>query len=299
LRAGRDFGLAYCPERYNPGDKQHTLEKVNRVVGGITPEWAGVARDLYSAIIEGEVRVVRNIKTAEAAKIVENIQRDLNIAIVNEFALIFDRLGIDVVEVIDAASTKWNFLKFNPGPGVGGHCLPVDPYYLTHKSMELGYEPQLILAGRSINNHMPHYVVRLVIDGLNTAGKAVSESKIAVLGVAYKSNTSDMRESPSVEIVRELMGLNGKIAVHDPLVSDYDCRKLLGMSTVTLRESLKGADCVVHLNNHDMIVKELSLGLIRKLAKPGCLLVDTSHLFDPDEVKRAGIRYKGIGRGGR
>jgi nucleotide sugar dehydrogenase len=299
LKAGKDFGLAYCPERYNPGDKEHTLEKVNRVLGGITPEWAEITRALYSTIIEGEVRVLRNIRTAEAAKIVENIQRDLNIAIVNEFALIFDRLGVDVVEVLDGASTKWNFLKFKPGPGVGGHCLPVDPYYLTYKARELGYHPQLILAGRSINNHMPHYVVKLAVDGLNSAGKAVSKSKIAIIGVAYKSNTSDLRESPSISIVKELAGMKGKVRIHDPLVDAYDCERHLKMKKSGIAEALDGADCVILLNSHDAMIKKLSLSYIKSMVKPGCVLVDTQYIFEPDDVRKCGLIYKGIGRGAR
>jgi nucleotide sugar dehydrogenase len=299
LKAGIDFGLAYCPERYNPGDKEHTLQKVNRVVGGINSEWTEVTRALYATFIEAEVRIVRDIKTAEAAKIVENIQRDINIAIVNEFALIFDRLDVDVMEVLDAASTKWNFMKFRPGPGVGGHCLPVDPYYLTHKAREMGYYPQLILAGRSINNYMPQYVVKLVVNGLNIAGKAVSESKIAILGLAYKSNTNDLRESPSLSIVKDLLSMNGQVRLYDNLIEDYDCQKYLGIKKYDMDEALESADCVILLNSHDTIVKKLTMNYLKSKVKPDCVLVDTQYLFSPQEVKKQGLIYQGIGRRAR
>lgn len=299
LIAGRDFGLAYCPERYNPGDREHTLDRVPRVLGAINPEWAEATRLLYSAIILEKVTVLRDIRTAEAAKIVENIQRDLNIALVNEFALIFDRMDIDVMEVLEAASTKWNFMKFKPGPGVGGHCLPVDPYYLTHKARELGYYPTLILAGRSINDYMADHVVKLVIDGLNKTGKAVSNSKIAVLGLAYKSNTGDIRESPSERVIAQLQKMNAKLALHDPLVPADQCLKHFHVTASSLAEALSKADCVVHMVNHDETRPHLQLKDMAKSVKKDCVIVDTQYIFQPEETEKMGFTYRGIGRRSR
>ncbi|MFO7618478.1 MAG: nucleotide sugar dehydrogenase [Thermoplasmata archaeon] len=299
LKAGIDFGLAYCPERYNPGDMEHTLDRVPRVVGGITPEWAEITRALYSTIIQEKVTVLRNIRTAEAAKIVENIQRDLNIALVNEFALIFDRMDIDVMEVLDAASTKWNFVKFKPGPGVGGHCLPVDPYYLTHKARELGYYPRLILAGRAINDQMAEHVVKLAVDGLNAAGKSVSGSRIAILGLAYKANTGDIRESPSERVIAHLAKMKADLALHDPLVSRGDCERHFSLPNLSITDALDDADCIIHMVNHDTTRPGISLNELTKIVKPGCVIVDTQYIFQPEETAGAGFIYRGIGRRSR
>ncbi len=184
LKAGADFGLAHCPERYNPGDSKHTIADVVRVVGGITPEWAEVTKQLYKHIVK-DVFIVKDIKTAEAAKVIENIQRDLNIALMNELALIFERMNIDVMDVIKAASTKWNFNVYYPGAGVGGHCLPVDPYYLVKKAEELGYHARVITAGRAVNDYMPVHMFELLVDALNECERAVKNSKIVVLGFSY------------------------------------------------------------------------------------------------------------------
>ena len=195
LKAGVDFGLAYCPERYNPGDADHSIRDVVRIVGGITPEWAEATAQLYKSNAK-DVVIVKDIRTAEAAKVIENIQRDLNIALMNELALIFERLHIDIMDVIKAASTKWNFNVYYPGAGVGGHCLPVDPYYLVHKAEELGYHSQVITAGRAINDFMPLHVVQLLVDALNEHERAVNGSKIAVLGLSYKENVGDLLGEP-------------------------------------------------------------------------------------------------------
>lgn len=296
LKADRDFGLAYCPERYNPGDKEHTIEQVSRIVGGISLKWANIAKELYQIIIHGEVIVVEDIKTAEAAKVIENIQRDLNIALINELAMIFQKMDIDVISVIDAASTKWNFMKLYPGPGVGGHCLPVDPYYLTHKAKELGYHPQLILAGRSINDNMPFYVVDLIIDGLNELKRPVNGSKIAILGVSYKANTGDLRESPAKKIIQYLSKMKAQVYVHDPFVKSHDIETAFGITGYTMENALKDADCVVLHTLHDQFT-DLNLSEIKAMMKPRALLVDARHLFSPSEAIDHGLIYRGIGRG--
>ncbi|UCE75065.1 MAG: nucleotide sugar dehydrogenase [Methanomassiliicoccales archaeon] len=297
LKAGEDFGLAYCPERYNPGDENHTLDKVARIVGAIDLEWAEITKELYQSIVKEEVKIVKDLKTAEAAKVIENIQRDLNIALFNELAMIFQKMDIDVISVIEAASTKWNFVRYYPGPGVGGHCLPVDPYYLTHKAMELGYHPQLILAGRSINDNMPFYVVDLIIDGLNELAKPIKGSKIAILGVAYKANTSDIRETPAKAIVKTLLGMGANVCVHDPLVDEQEVERVFNLENCTLEEALRNSDCVV-LHTYHKTFQKLQITDLKGLMKDEALLVDTQHMFSPNDVVKSGLKYRGIGRGG-
>jgi len=293
LRTPEDFGLGYCPERFNPVDPEHTMEKMTRIASANSKEWAEVVKNLFESIV-AEIILVRNIKTAEAAKVVENVQRDLNIALVNELALIFERMGIDVIDVIEAAGTKWNFVKMYPGPGVGGHCIPVDPYYLTHKSRELGYEPRVILAGRYVNSLMPSHAVELVESGLEEVGKSTEGSEIAVLGLAFKPNIGDMRESPAVEIAKRLQEKGAHIRVHDPLVEDEAVRNALNVENLPLEKALERADCVVITTDHDSI-KEITPESIQGLANEKCVLVDTRNVFDPDQIPE-GMVYRGIGR---
>jgi nucleotide sugar dehydrogenase len=295
LKAVKDFGLAYCPERYTPSDLEHTIDNIERIVGGITPEWGEVARELYQAVIKKKITLVRDLKTAEAAKVIENIQRDLNIALMNELALIFDRMNIDVIEVINAASTKWNFIKLYPGPGVGGHCLPVDPYYLTHKAQELGYHPRVILAGRAINDSMPFHTVNMVIDGLNSVNKPVRGSKIAILGVAYKGNSGDLRESPGETIVEALKGMDANIFIHDPFINKKDCKKILKLNNNGLNEALSSADCVVIVTDHPQF-KRLSINKLKSLVKENAVIVDSRHVFKPKDITTNGLIYRSIGR---
>jgi nucleotide sugar dehydrogenase len=297
IKVGEDLGLAYCPERYNPGDEKHSLDKVARIVGAFDLEWAEIAQELYQSIIKENITIVKNIKTAEAAKIIENIQRDLNIALFNEFAMIFQKMDIDVISVIEAASTKWNFTKYYPGPGVGGHCLPVDPYYLTHKAMELGYHPQLILAGRSINDNMPYYVIDLIIDGLNELAKSINGSKITILGVSYKANTSDMRETPAKTIIKTLLEMKANVCVHDPIVNKNDVEDMFKVKNCSLDEALNNSDCIVLHTYHDQF-DNIKIQDIIKQMKPNALVVDTQNVFSPQEVIKNGLKYRGIGRGG-
>jgi nucleotide sugar dehydrogenase len=293
LKTPHDFGLGYCPERFNPADPEHPMERMVRIGSANSPEWSDSLKLLFNSIVK-EVVLVRNIKTAEAAKVVENAQRDLNIGFVNELALIFERMGVDVIDVIEAASTKWNFVKMYPGPGVGGHCLPVDPYYLTHKSKELGYEPRVILAGRYVNNLMPSHTVDLAEDGLKEAGRTIDGAQICVLGLAFKPNIGDVRESPSIEVARILMERGGEVRAHDPIVEPEIVRRELGLENLSLEEGLRGVDCVVLTTDHDSL-RELRIERIVELAKENCVLVDTRNVFNPDEIPR-GIIYRGIGR---
>lgn len=294
LKAGEDYGLAYCPERYNPGDKNHTLDKVARIVGAIDLEWAETTRELYQTIIKDKVTVVKDLKTAEAAKVIENIQRDLNIALVNELALIFEKMGIDIMDVLDAAGTKWNFHRFEPGAGVGGHCLPVDPYYLTAKAEELGHHPEVILAGRAINDYMPEHVFELLGEALNEFEKPIKNSKIVILGFSYKANIGDVRESPAVKLVEKLKEKQAEVAIVDNHVDRED---LTGFGSVNedMYDALEGADALVLMTEHEEF-KNLEWKRIKELMITP-IIVDGRRVIDPIEVEALGFHYKGIGRG--
>lgn len=295
LKAGKDFGVAYCPERYNPGDPQHTLANVYRVIGAVTPEWADVCAAMYGVLNGGKITRVRDMRTAEAAKVIENIQRDLNIALVNELALIFERLDIDVHEVLDAAATKWNFVKYTPGPGVGGHCLPVDPYYLTWMAERLGYHPRVILAGRAVNDHMPEHTVGLVADALNELGRPIKGTPIAILGLSYKANTGDVRESPAEGVVRALQRRGADLRLCDPFIETVEVEHHFALPNRSLQDALRGAHAVVLLTDHDDF-RKLGVAKLKAAAGRNAALIDTRNVFAPAEVRKAGLLYRGIGR---
>lgn len=290
IKAGVDFGLAYCPERYNPGDDAHSLEKVARVVGGITPEWAEITRELYQFIIEKDIRVLRNIKTAEAAKVIENTQRDLNIALMNELAMIFEKIGIDVMEVIDGASTKWNFNAYYPGGGVGGHCLPVDPYYLVKKAKELGYHSKVIAAGRTINDYMPKHVFGLLTDALNDNEMPVKNSKVVVLGLSYKENVGDDRESPSEELISELEHNQALVTIVDPYIEETGVYGTLESDVYT---ALEGAHALVLMTAHQEF-RELDFEKVKELMEIP-IIIDARRIYDPEELRKMGFHYSGVG----
>lgn len=293
LKAGVDFGLAYCPERYNPGDTKHTIDNVNRVVGGITTEWAEITKDVYSYVIKAQIDTVSDIKTAEAAKVIENIQRDLNIALMNELALIFERMGIDVIEVIKAASTKWNFNVYYPGAGVGGHCLPVDPYYLVSKAREFGYHSKVITAGREINDYMPYHIFELLRDALNDMERSIKNSKVAVLGFSYKENVGDVRETPVEYFVTELVKRGAIVTVVDPYV-DEKYIKSFGVSySKDIYEALKEADAFVVMTSHN-IFKDMDIEKAKKLMN-NPLVIDGRRIFSKTKMNEKGFVYKGVG----
>ena len=291
LKAGEDFGLAYCPERYNPGDEEHGIENVSRVLGGINPQWAEITRELYQIIINKDVKVLRNIKTAEAAKVIENTQRDLNIALINELAMIFERLDIDIMDVIDGASTKWNFNVYYPGAGVGGHCLPVDPYYLVKKAKELGYHSKVITAGRSINDNMPLHMLSLVQDALNDQAKSLKNSNIVVLGFSYKENVGDPRQSPAKTLLKHLKWKGANVIVVDPYIEEINPK--FGLLNNNLYDALNGADVMVLITSHDDF-KSIDFKKIKKLMKTP-IVIDGRRIYDPDELKNMGFFYRGIG----
>lgn len=295
LKAGVDFGVAYCPERYNPSDTEHTLDKIVRIVGAINDAWGDAAAALYGTLNGDNTHRVRDLKTAEAVKIIENIQRDLNIALTNEFALIFQRMDIDALEVLEAAATKWNFVRYDPGPGVGGHCLPVDPYYLTSVAERLGYRPRVILAGRSVNDGMPLHMVELLVDGLNEASRPVKGSKVAVLGLAYKANTGDPRESPSEVVIRELLRKGADVRLCDPWIAEGEVQRLYGLPSLDFEDAVRDADAII-LMTDQAVFRSVDLAALRGVVAEECALVDGRHVWTPSEARELGFIYRGVGR---
>lgn len=250
LKLGEDFKVGYSPERVNPGDKEHTTDKIIKVVSGMDDESLEIIANVYSSVISAGVFKAKSIKVAEAAKVIENIQRDLNIALMNELSLIFEKLGINTHDVIEAASTKWNFHKYTPGL-VGGHCIGVDPYYLTYKAKQVGYNPKVILAGREINDSMPKEVASKIVKELNRLGKNIQQSKILILGLAFKENVKDVRNSKSLNLIRELKEFGVEVLAHDPLVLEEDLiEENFGLTSSKL-EDIKGVDAVILTVLHD------------------------------------------------
>jgi len=284
LKWKKDFFVGYSPERVNPGDKEHTIEKIVKVVAGDTPETAKFLAELYGAVISAGVYIAPNIKTAEAAKVIENIQRDINIALVNELALIFHKLGIDTKEVLKAAQTKWNFLKFEPGL-VGGHCIGVDPYYLAYKARETGYIPQLILAGRAINEVIPRFVAEETVKLLVKAGKLVNTSKVLILGFSFKENVPDIRNTKVYDLIRELWEFGISIFIYDPIIDKKDIEK--EYKNIKLLNNFKDHapyDAIILAVKHNVFLKELDLKEIVKISTYPPILIDIKGLFH-DKIK--------------
>jgi len=247
MNCGVDFKIGYSPERINPGDEAHGISNITKIVSGMDKETTEVLAELYDLITT--VFKARDIQTAEAAKVIENIQRDLNIALMNELALIFERMDIDIMDVIEAAATKWNFNVYYPGAGVGGHCLPVDPYYLVTKAEELGYHSKVITAGRAVNDYMPLHVFELLVDALNECERAVKNSKIVVLGFSYKENVGDARGSPVEVFVEELRKKGACVCIVDPYIEDGDLERYGEVGT-DVYKAIEGADAVVLMTAH-------------------------------------------------
>ncbi len=283
----QDFYCGYSPERINPGDKINTLTTIRKITSGSTPE---VARDIdamYAEIITAGTFPASCIKVAEAAKVIENTQRDLNIAFVNELSVIFERLNIDTTEVLDAAGSKWNFLPFRPGL-VGGHCIGVDPYYLTHKAEEVGYHPQVILAGRRINDNMGRYVARNLIREMLRNGHDVSRSRVAVLGITFKENCPDIRNSKVADLVRELRGWNVEVVVADPWANPAEVESEFGWALSEVSPENPVDSLVVAVGHHEY--RDLQPEQLRKLCrhdKP--VIADVKALFDRHALAEAGF----------
>lgn len=243
LRSGIDFKLGYSPERINPGDKEHTFTKITKVVSGQDEETLNIVADIYSSVVTAGVHRASSIKVAESAKVIENIQRDLNISLMNELATIFHRLDIDTLEVLEAAGSKWNFLPFRPGL-VGGHCIGVDPYYLTHKAESIGHHPQVILSGRRINDSMGRYISDQTIKSLLQLGHPIKDQNITVLGITFKEDVPDIRNSRVVDIVQELQELNMNVQVHDPMADPTETYEEYGIR-LTKEEDLQKSNAVI------------------------------------------------------
>ena len=276
-----DFSVGYSPERINPGDKQHRLESIIKVTSGSTPQAADFIDALYQRVITAGTHKASSIRVAEAAKVIENTQRDLNIALVNELALIFDRLGIDTGEVLAAAGTKWNFLPFRPGL-VGGHCIGVDPYYLTYKAEQIGYHPEVILSGRRINDGMGSHVAQRVIKRMIQRRIHVADARVLVLGLAFKENCPDLRNTRVVDVINEFRKLETTVEVYDPWVNAEDAKHEYGLDL--LAELANGHyDAIVLAVSHRQFV-DMGAMRIRALGKPGCILFDVKQVLPRDAV---------------
>jgi UDP-N-acetyl-D-glucosamine/UDP-N-acetyl-D-galactosamine dehydrogenase len=283
----RDFFVGYSPERINPGDRERTLTKITKVVSGDTPETLERVAQVYGAVVEAGVFRASSIKVAEAAKVIENTQRDLNIALMNELALIFHRVGIDTLEVLQAAGTKWNFLPFRPGL-VGGHCIGVDPYYLTHKAEMLGYHPQVILAGRRINDGMGKFVAEQTVKQLIQDGSAVKGADVIVLGLTFKENCPDLRNSRVIDVVRELQSYGATVHVHDPVAQPEEAMHEYGVKLVSWDALPRAAAMVAAVAHQEFKARPID-DYVGKLASGG-LFVDVKCQMAPDALRARGIR---------
>ncbi|TXT32665.1 MAG: UDP-N-acetyl-D-galactosamine dehydrogenase [Rhodocyclaceae bacterium] len=281
-----DFFVGYSPERINPGDKERTVTKIVKVVSGDTPATLDKVKEIYGSVITAGVYAASNIKVAEAAKVIENTQRDLNIALMNELAIIFDKIGIDTLEVLQAAGTKWNFLPFRPGL-VGGHCIGVDPYYLTHKAQKLGYHPEVILAGRRINDGMGKFVAEQTIKMLVGAGHPIKDQPIIVLGLTFKEDCPDLRNSRVIDVIRELQSYGATVVVHDPVADTAEAHHEYGVDLVNW-ESLPKASAIVVAVNHKQY-KALTTGQFTAKLKPNGVITDVKSMLDYNAFVGTGV----------
>lgn len=281
LKAGEDFFVGYSPERINPGDKEHTFETITKVVSGQTPEVLDIVADVYGSVVKAGVHKAPSIKIAEAAKVIENTQRDVNIALMNEFAVIFDKVGIDTNAVLAASGTKWNFLNFKPGL-VGGHCIGVDPYYLTHKAQELGHHPEIILAGRRINDNMSKHVASNIIKELLKKGINVQNASINLLGLTFKENCPDLRNTKVIDIVRELEDYGLKINVND-VEADNETAKALYDIDLVSKENLPETDALIFAVPHRDYLENKSEYL--DLLSDNGIVFDIKGIIQEDELK--------------
>ncbi|HRP26068.1 nucleotide sugar dehydrogenase [Thauera sp.] len=287
LKWKQDFFVGYSPERINPGDKERTVTKILKVVSGDTPETLAKVEEMYASVITAGVYPASSIKVAEAAKVIENTQRDLNIALMNELSVIFHKMGIDTLEVLKAAGTKWNFLPFRPGL-VGGHCIGVDPYYLTHKAEMLGYHPQVILAGRRINDSMGKYVAEQTVKQMIAAGSHVKGADVIVLGLTFKENCPDLRNSKVIDVIHELQSYGCKVHVHDPVAESAEAEHEYGVSLAPW-DALPVADAIVAAVAHEAFVDMPLPTLLAKLAPQG-VFADVKSSYDPAALAAAGAK---------
>jgi UDP-N-acetyl-D-galactosamine dehydrogenase len=281
LKFNRDFFAGYSPERINPGDKEHRLPTIKKVTSGSTPEVAEFVDALYRTIVTAGTHPASSIKVAEAAKVIENTQRDVNIALINELALIFNRLGIDTEEVLNAAGSKWNFLPFRPGL-VGGHCIGVDPYYLTHKAQEIGYNPEMILAGRRLNDNMSIYVAAEIVKLMTRKRIHVNGARILVLGLTFKENCPDIRNSKVVDVVRELQKYGANVDVYDPWADSAECKHEYGIRPVRSLANNRYDAAVIAVGHREF--RSLGADKIHRLCRKNHVLYDIKHVLKATEV---------------
>ena len=277
----QDFYAGYSPERINPGDKEHRVTNILKVTAGSTPEIADFVDDVYNLIITAGTHKAPSIKVAEAAKVIENTQRDVNIALINELAVIFNKMGIDTQAVLDAAGTKWNFLPFRPGL-VGGHCIGVDPYYLTHKAQAIGYNPEIILAGRRLNDSMGEYVVTQLVKTMIKKRIQVEGAKVLILGLSFKENCPDVRNTKVIDIVHELQEYNIAVDVYDPWVGAHEADREYGLTPIS-RPLLNQYDGIILAVAHEQFIK-MGIDKIRSLGKDNHVLYDLKYLFAKEET---------------
>lgn len=280
LKFNQDFYCGYSPERINPGDKEHRVTTIRKVTSGSTPAIADLVDGLYNEIITVGTHKAESIKVAEAAKVIENTQRDLNIALINELALIFNKMGIDTEAVLKAAGSKWNFLPFRPGL-VGGHCIGVDPYYLTHKAQAIGYHPEIILAGRRLNDSMGAYVVAQLVKAMTKKRIQVEGARVLVMGLTFKENCPDLRNTRVVDIVAELKDYNCVVDVYDPWVSPEEAQHEYGITPIRAPESDSYDAIILAVAHHQF--RDMGAAAIRALGKPGTVLYDLKYVLDPQE----------------
>ena len=292
LVLGKDLGIVSCPERADPGKIFECLKTIPRIVGGINENSSNIAAALYKAAMGVKVVKVSNPRTANAVKLTENIFRDVNIALINELAILFEKIGINIIETIDAATTKWNFIPHYPGPGVGGPCLPANPYYLIQVANRVGYIPYLVRLAREINDRMPDNIVNLIFEALNGIGKPIKGSKIVVLGISYKSGVKDVQYAPAERIINALKKYDTEIACYDPL---FENEIVFGMQTeLSVEDAIQNADALVFCTAHAEF-KQLNLENLSKFVRQPAVIVDTRNIFDSNEVKNAGFAYRGLG----
>lgn len=287
LKWKQDFFVGYSPERINPGDREHTLTRVVKVVAGDMPTTLEKIAVLYEKIVKPGVHRTSSIKAAEACKVIENTQRDLNIALMNELAIIFDKIGIDTLEVLEAAGTKWNFLNFRPGL-VGGHCIGVDPYYLTHKAETLGYHPQVILAGRRINDGMAEFIATQTVKKIIRMGGQVNKAKVNVLGLTFKENCADIRNTKVVDIVHELESYGIQVFMHDPVADAEEAKHGYGV-LLSAWDDLPKADAIVMAVAHDEYAKMDLTKLLSKVVEKGCF-IDVKSKFNRAQLEAKGLQ---------
>jgi UDP-N-acetyl-D-galactosamine dehydrogenase len=289
LKLDRDFTVGYSPERINPGDKIHTIDKTVKIISASDNATLDFLSEIYGTIVKAGLHRASSIKVAEAAKVIENTQRDINIALMNELAIIFNKMGIDTTEVLEAAETKWNFLSFRPGL-VGGHCIGVDPYYLTYKAESIGYRPEVILSGRRINDNMGKYVAEKTIKLLINADIQVHNARVAILGLSFKENVPDLRNTRVIDIISELKEYGVDVLVHDPLADPVAARFHYGVELMSLND-IHDVDAVVLAVAH-RAYKDMGLTQIAALCRKDCpILIDIKALFEPEKAHSLGIHY--------